>query len=58
MSRTTDINVLIGKRIDEIEIDGFGILMTMDDGTVLDYVASDGGYSNYDIFTGADDEEL
>ena len=40
---------LIGKIIESIEVDGYGIEMRFTDGTVFEYCASDGGYSNWDI---------
>lgn len=48
---------LIGKTITEMSIDGYCILMTVDDGTTLYYDASDGGYSAWDVYMkGADNE--
>lgn len=48
---------LIGKTITEISIDGYGVLMTVDDGTTLYYDASDGGYSAWEIYRkGANDD--
>ena len=48
---------LISKTITEISIDGYGILMTVDDGTTLYYDASDGGYSAWEIYMkGAENE--
>lgn len=41
---------LINKTISDIEIDGYGIRMTTTDGLILDYEASDGGCSLWDIF--------
>ena len=40
---------LIGKTIEKIEVDGYGIEMRLTDGTMFVYSASDGGYSNWDI---------
>ena len=40
---------LIGKTIESVEVDGYGIEMRFTDGTVFVYGASDGGYSNWDI---------
>lgn len=40
---------LIGKTIQEIEITGFGITLVTTDGIRLEYGASDGGYSCWDI---------
>ena len=40
---------LIGKTILSAEVDGFGIALVCDDGSVFNYSASDGGYSTYDF---------
>lgn len=40
---------LTGKTISSAEIDGFGINHKFTDGTELDYNATDGGYSTFDI---------
>ena len=40
---------LIGKTIQEIEINGYGITIVTADGIRLEYGASDGGYSSWDI---------
>ena len=40
---------LIGKTIKSVEIYGYGIEMRFTDGTIFEYCASDGGYSNWDI---------
>ncbi len=40
---------LIGKTILAAEVDGFGITLVFDDGSVFNYSASDGGYSTYDF---------
>ena len=40
---------LIGKTILAAEVDGFGIALVFDDGSVFNYSASDGGYSTYDF---------
>ena len=40
---------LIGKTVESIEVDGYGIEMRFTDGTVFEYGASDGGYSCWDI---------
>ena len=40
---------LIGKTIKAIDIDGYGLLITFSDGTILEYDASDGGYSCWGI---------
>ena len=43
------VNDLVGKTIKSIEVDGFGVCIHTTDGIVLDYSASDGGYSSWDI---------
>ena len=40
---------LVGKTILAAEVDGFGIVLVFDDGSVFNYSASDGGYSTYDF---------
>ena len=40
---------LIGKTIQEIEINGYGITLVTTDGIRLEYGASDGGYSSWNI---------
>jgi len=40
---------LIGKTIEKIDIDGYGVEIRFTDGTVFEYSASDGGYSYWDI---------
>lgn len=40
---------LIGKTIEKIDLDGFGIKVTFTDGTILTYVSSDDGFSLWDI---------
>ena len=45
-----DENMLIGKKIREIEVNGFEIRLVTEDGIVLDYNASDGGYSSWEIY--------
>ena len=42
-------NALIGKRIKALELDGSYVRLTCDDNTVLDYSASDGGYSCWTV---------
>lgn len=49
---------LIGKTITEIRIDGYNVLMTVDDGTTLYYDASDGGYSMWEIYMKGVDNEI
>lgn len=40
---------LIGKTIEKIDVDGYGIEISFTDGTEFVYDASDGGYSCWDI---------
>ena len=40
---------LIGKTIKTAKVNGYGIYIEFDDGTIFSYDASDGGYSSYDI---------
>ena len=40
---------LIGKTIEKIDIDGYGVEMQFTDGTEFVYNASDAGYSCWDI---------
>ena len=40
---------LIGKKIKNIQIGGFGIYLVLDDGTILDYKSSGEGNSCWDI---------
>ncbi len=41
---------LIGKTVEKVDIDGFGVDMIFTDGTVLSYSSSDGGYSCWDVY--------
>lgn len=55
-----DEQILVGKTVAKIEVDGFDVEITFTDGTVFWYSASDGGYSNWDIYKSNDhaqDEE-
>lgn len=40
---------LIGKTIAYARINGFEVMLVFEDGTTLDYEASDGGYSSYEL---------
>lgn len=40
---------LLYQRIVGAEIDGFGIRLTLENGCVFDYEASDNGYSSWEI---------
>lgn len=42
---------IIGKKVVDLDINGFGIRLLLDDGTVLDYESSDGGYSCWEIYS-------
>lgn len=41
---------LIGKIVEKIDIDGYGVDMIFTDGTILSYNSSDGGYSSWDVY--------
>lgn len=43
---------LIGKTIETIDINGYGIEIHFTDGTEFVYYASDAGYSSWDILKG------
>jgi len=45
---------ITGKVIEKAEIDGYGIRLTMSDGTVFDYDATDAGMSMWGIWNKAD----
>ena len=40
---------LIGKTITNAIVNGYEVVLIFDDNTVLDYEASDGGYSCYEL---------
>lgn len=40
---------LIGKTIKTAEVNGYGIHIEFDDGSIFHYDATDGGYSSYGI---------
>ena len=40
---------LIGKTITSAIVNGYEVVLCFDDGTILDYEASDGGYSCYEL---------
>lgn len=42
-------NILIGKTIAKIDVDGFEVNIVFTDGTVFEYASSDGGYSSWNI---------
>lgn len=48
---------LQGKVIKSIEIDGNGIELVTEDGYCLEYSASDGGYSCWDIYKKTEGEQ-
>ena len=47
------IQDMVGKTIQSIKVDGYCVKMTLNDGTVFDYSASDGEYSCWHITKGA-----
>lgn len=48
---------MIGKRIEKIEITGDSVWIVLEDGTCLDYTASDNGYSCWTILKVSGDFE-
>lgn len=44
-----DEKVLIGKKIKDVKVNGFEVIILTEDGVALNYKASDGGYSGYEI---------
>lgn len=50
-------NTLIGKTVVWAEIDGFGLRIKFSDGRILDYSASDNGYSCWALVNGAKQTE-
>lgn len=40
---------LIGKKIINADVSGYGIRLELDDGSIFEYDASDGGYSSWEI---------
>lgn len=51
-------NDLVGKKIKDIKVDGFGIFLLLEDGTEFIYDASDGGYSTWEIKDSTKSAEL
>lgn len=50
MSYTTEIrNKMIGKTIEQVFLDGYGILIVFTDGTEFNFDGSDGGCSTYEL---------
>ena len=47
---------MIGKRIQNIEVNGYKVRIVLEDGICLDYDASDGGYSCWDIYKVEDEK--
>lgn len=50
-------NTLIGKTVVWAEIDGFSLRIKFSDGRILDYSASDNGYSCWALVDGAKQTE-
>lgn len=42
--------LFINKKIKDIYVDGFGIELVLEDGTKLEYNATDGGYSSWGVY--------
>ena len=49
---------LIGKTIVQADVDGYGIELTFDDGSLFLYSASDGGYSTYGFEDEVTDDDV
>lgn len=47
---------LVGRKIVKADVDGYGIELTLDDGSVFIYNATDGGYSSYEFVDGIEQE--
>lgn len=48
--------VLEGATIIKAEVDGYGIVLRLDNGYVFEYDATDGGYSTYSLEKGDENE--
>ena len=44
-------NTLIGKKIINADVNGDGIRLELDDGSIFIYDATDGGYSSWEILS-------
>ena len=44
---------LVGKTITKAEVDGYGVRLYFDDNMIFDFDASDGGYSCWELYSGA-----
>lgn len=42
---------LIGKTVEEVNVDGYSVEIVFTDGITFLYSASDGGYSSWDVYT-------
>lgn len=45
---------LIGKTVESVDVDGFGVCIVFTDGTEFVYSSSDGGYSSWDVYSSED----
>lgn len=41
--------LFVGKKIKDIDVNGYGVVLTLENGTQLIYEATDGGFSTYRI---------
>lgn len=41
--------LFIGKKINDIKVDGYSVYLLLEDGTKLYYSATDGGFSDWEI---------
>jgi len=44
-------NALIGKKIINADVNGYGIRLELDNGSIFEYDATDGGYSSWEILS-------
>ena len=54
MNKTEE--ALTGRTITKAEVDGYGIVLELDDGMTFLYDASDCGYSTWEIYEGGEEE--
>ena len=48
---------LTGRTITKSEVDGYGVMLELDDGMTFLYEASDGGYSGWEVYEGGELDE-
>ena len=55
MNKTEE--ALTGRTIAKAEVDGYGIVLELDDGITFLYDASDGGYSAWEVYEDGESDE-